>query len=525
MTESVFSGRFERAICGAAIVSAALSLSVEGRAKTEPLEGLDSYVERAMDDWRVPGVAIGVVKDNRVVLAEGFGVRDTQRGGRVDANTLFAIASNTKAFTATGLGLLVHEDRISWDDPVLEYLPEFQLHDPVATRRITVRDLLCHRSGLGKWSGDLTWYGSTYEQEEVLRRVRYQEPVGGFRASYGYSNLMFLAAGEIIHRVTGVGWGEFISERFFEPLGMGRSNTTVKDLAGMTNVATPHAIVDDEVVPITYIDIDNAAAPGAINSCVNDLARWLRLQLAYGSYDGQQLVDSTVVDETRKPHTLIPQSGEAKSLNPWTHFVIYGLGWALSDYEGRLLISHGGGLDGMFSYVGFLPEESLGVVVLTNCEDHSLMRALAYHIYDAYLGVEFRDWNQRHLEAERDKRRKEEEEKDERVKARVADTRPSHPLEVYAARYTSAVYGDADIVLEDGGLKFYPTAHPHIEGNLEHWHYDTFLCRWNSRVWGESFVYFDLDDEGHVAQFRLRVRPEWIDTREYAFFRQQAESE
>jgi len=496
-----------------------LTLSPQAAAGRESLEGLRPYVEAAMEDWGVPGMAVAVVKDGHIVLAEGFGVRDLRTGDRVDGNTVFAIASNTKAFTATALGLLVQEGRMSWDDPVLDYLPAFQLFDPVVTRRIAVRDLLCHRSGLGTWSGDLASYGSTYDRDEVIRRVRYQEPAGDFRASFGYSNLMFLVAGELIPAVAGASWDEFVAERLFRPLGMRRTRTSVQDLEGMENVATPHTRVDGDLVPISYVNVDNHGPAGAINSSANDMARWLELQLGYGFYAGNQLVDSTVISETRKPHTLLPVSETAKELNPWTHFANYGLGWVLADYRGRLLVYHTGGLDGMYSYTGFLPEENLGVVVLTNADNHNLIRALPHHIYDLYLGADFQDWSRRYRNAYEERERRRDEEKQKQKESRVPGTHPSHPLEDYAGRYESAVYGEAEIEWSDGRLTLHPKAHPHVTGTLEHWQYDTFLCTWTSRVWDESWVHFELGDDGRAVRFRMKVRPDWIDTREYTFVR------
>jgi hypothetical protein len=287
----------------------------------------------------------------------------------------------------------------------------------------------------------------------------------------------------------------------------------------MDNVATPHSLIGDEVIPVPYDLTDNHAPAGAINSCVKDMAEWLRLQLAYGWYDGRQLVDSTVICETRKSHTLIEITEEGRKVNPWTHFVTYGLGWVLADYEGRLVVYHTGGLDGMYSYTGFLPEEKLGVVVLTNRDSHNLMRAIAFDIYDRYLGAEFRDWSRRYYDAYEERLARREEEKRKREEARIEGTKPSHPLAQYSGEYEDAVYGPADVRMEKGILVLYPKAHPGITGTMEHWQFDTFLCTSSSRIWDESLVYFDLDDEGNVAEFRVTVRPDWIDTREYRFVR------
>ncbi len=286
--------------------------------QSEQLKDLDAYIEKAMKDWQVPGLAIAIVKDDKVIYNKGFGVRDINKKDRVDTNTLFAIASNTKAFTAHALGLLVQEGKISWDDPVLKYLPDFQLFDPEVTRKITIRDLLCHRSGLGTWAGDLIWWGSTYNRENVMDRIRFIKPVADFRTTYRYSNMMFLVAGQIIPEVTGSSWDDFLKERFFSPLQMRRTNTSVSELDLAGNVALPHTIQKGEVVSVPYVNVDNSAPAGAINSCTADLVHWLRLQLANGSYSGEQLVNTEIIAETRKSHIMIPISAYAKKINPYS---------------------------------------------------------------------------------------------------------------------------------------------------------------------------------------------------------------
>lgn len=502
-----------------ALFTILLASSLPVRAQSGPLQGLDAYVQQAMSQWKVPGVALAVVKDDRVVLVKGYGILETGKKEPVDENTLFAIASNTKAFTATALGLLVQEGKIKWDDPVIDYLPGFALHDPVATRKITIRDLLCHRAGLGKWAGDLTWFASTYDTREVMRRIRFQEPAFDFRTGFGYTNLMYLVAGEIIPVVTKRSWSDFIKERFFKPLGMTRSNTSVKDLATTSNVARPHMIKSGRVTAIEYVNVDNVAPPGAINSSVKDLAQWLRLQLADGKLDGEQLVDAAVIKETRKAHTLVPLGDVARKLYPTAHLAAYGLGWGLMDYRGRLVVRHGGGLDGMFSFTGLMPEERLGVVVLSNLEDHDLTTALVYHIFDAYLGVEFQDHSARFYNFHQEIAKKHGKDRQATRKARMVGTKLTHARPEYSGSYESRVYGKATIKYKNGRLTLHLGAHPQIIGAMSHWHHDTFRCEWKNSTFGESFIYFDFDDQMEIKQFRVKVRPDWIDTREYVFKR------
>ena len=475
------------------------------------------YVTREMQRWQVPGVAVGVVKGDQVLLERGYGVRSLTMGGKVNAHTIFAIASNTKAFTATAIGLLVQQGKLHWDDPVLKYLPDFQLSDAEATRKVTIRDLLCHRVGLATWGGDLTWYGSTYSSREVIYRIRFQPLQFDFRTGFGYSNLMFLVAGEVLQKVSGTSWGEFLKKHFFQPLEMTRTVTSVKMLSRMTNVARPHIFYQGKRVEVPYRNVDNAAPPGAINSCVADLLHWVECQLHLGHYKQQQIVDTAIVLETRTPHTLIPRHAQVHPFNPYTHLRAYGLGWFLMDYRGHLMVYHTGGLDGMFSFVGFLPEEQIGVVVLTNADDHQLMRALAYQLFDALLGKAKVNWSEKFFRRYQRAREREKQKLEMLEKERNTRTLPSHPLKDYAGVYISRLYGKARVFLDGKQLWVTLLAHPYIKGKLTHWQYNTFQVMWSDKVWDKSFLHFDEDSMGRIAGFRVKIRPDWIDPLEYHF--------
>ena len=483
-----------RKFWAAAILAILVALPTLAQVEPDPLAGLESFIENTMKIWDVPGVAVAIVKDHEVVFAKGFGVRDLEKGGKVDADTLFAIGSNTKAFTATAIGLLVEDGKMSWDDPVLEYLPDFQMYDAEVTREITVRDLLCHRGGLGTFQGDLATFGSIYDRAENIHHIRYIQP------AYDFPNRFRLLEPHVSHRRGDhppghrLQLGRVHRPQFFKPLEMNRSSTTFSAWKTTTNVATPHGLDDAKVVPIPHDDVDNMAPAGSINSSANDMAQWLLLQTGNGMYDGVQVVDLAVISETRKPHNLQQVSDSAKEINPWTHFSAYGLGWALSDYRGRLVVSHGGGLNGMISTVAMLPEENLGIVVLTNFDTHGLRQSVVNHVFDAYLGVDDHDWDQLYAEAIQEYLDARQSAKTQRDEARIPDTSPSLSAEDHVGRYTSAIYGDAEITLEDGVLVIDPKAHPEITGSLEHWQFDTYLCSWSDRMWDESLVYFDLDD-------------------------------
>ncbi|MGE0354245.1 MAG: serine hydrolase [Gemmatimonadales bacterium] len=489
-----------------------LATAARSQGRADPLRGLDRYIEQAMRRWDLPGLAIGIVKDDSLVYARGFGVRERGKPGKVDENTLFAVASNTKAVTATALGLLVAEGKVSWDAPVTRYLPWFQLRDPWVTREATVRDLLTHRMGYGTWQGDLLWYGSTYDTREALRRWRYVEPVRSFRSGYGYTNHGFNAAGEIIADESGMSWADFVRQRLLEPLGMTRTRTSTADLAAMDDVAMPHTRIGDSIVVLPYRRLDNAQGAAGLNSSVRDWAQWLRLQLAYGRWQGRQLVDSAVIRETRTPQMILPFGGWSRAHFPSTHFSAYGLGWFLRDYRGRMIVMHSGGMDGMLSQTAFLPEENLGVVIFTNSDDQSLYAALLFRVIDLYLGPPVQDWSGIYYERDHGGGPAAE-------PVRVAGTSTTVPLEAFVGSYRNAVLGEASVTLNRDTLWMALPAHPGLVGWLEHWNYDAFRAHWKDRYLGTSLIPFTLDERGRPVTFTVSVRPDFVDPMEYRFER------
>ncbi len=475
-------------------------------------EGLDAYVEQAQRAWGAPGVAIAVVKDDAVVFAKGYGVCALGKHVPVDEHTLFAVASTTKAFTAATLGMLVDEGKLSWDDPVTKYLPGFQLYDPYVTRELTVRDLLCHRSGLSR--GDVLWYATDFSREEVLRRVRYLKPSWSLRARYGYQNILYLAASEVVAAVAGMSWDEFIRERLLRPLGMTRSVTSIRDFEGVENVAMPYHKDDDSgaITPVPYWNVDNIAGAGALNSSAVEMAQWVRLNLGGGVYAGERLLSAEVVREMQEPQMVIndPEWRKTeKKLKLGINFSTYGLGWALYDYQGRKLIAHGGGLDGMRSEIIMAPAENFGVVVLTNLTmiGAYLPNAIACRALDAYLGLPMRDWSADYLNVAEELKEEAATEKKKMEDAHAEGTTPSLPLEAYTGTYTDAMYGDVHVALEEGRLvlRFY-----RLVGDLAHWHYDTFRITWRNPVMGKKWVVFTLGAKGGADTLTLEGMEEEI---------------
>ncbi|HET9984388.1 MAG TPA: serine hydrolase [Longimicrobiales bacterium] len=487
-----------------AIALALLPAAARGaRAQQKPLQGLDAYVEKARQEWQVPGLAVAIVKNDSVVFAKGFGVREVGKPEPVDAHTLFAIGSSSKAFTAAAVGMMVDEGKLKWDDPVTKYLPGFQLYDPYVTREMTVRDLLTHRSGLAR--GDLLWISGMYDRDEIIRRARYIKPSWGFRARFGYQNIMYLSAGQVVAHVAGKSWDDVVAERIFRPLGMTSSSTSIRALAGQADVATPHGLQDGKPVTLPYRNVDFIGPAGSINSNVLDMAQWVRLQLGNGTYEGKQLLKPATVEEMHTAQMLI-RDASFQRLSPGAHFLAYGMGWFLHDYNGVELVEHGGNIDGMTALVALVPEQKLGLVVLTNMNGTSLPTTLMYRVVDAYLGRPAKDWSQEFHATVQKMQAQGEAQRKKMEAERATGTTPSLALEKYAGTYADSAYGDAKVSVEDGHLVL--SYGPAFTGDLEHWQYDTFRVTWRQpgarTLVGRTFVSFALDPRGRPASLDLQ---------------------
>ncbi len=471
----------------------------------EPLVGFDEYVEQAMADWNVPGLAIAIVKDDEIVLAKGYGLREIGKEETVDEHTVFAIGSSTKAFAAASVALLVDEGQMGWDDPVTDYLPDFQMYDPWVTREITVRDSLCHRSGLPHHGGDVLFYAFGYDRDELLRRIRYLKPASSFRSEFAYQNLMVLVAGQAAAAASGQSWDELVMERIFAPLEMTESSTSITALPDFENVATPHAEVGGQVQAIPWHNVDNEAPAGSINSSALDMAQWLKLQLGGGLYEGQQLLNSASVQEMHTPQTIIPLEPPWNLLAPGASFLSYGLGWFLHDYAGRRVVWHDGMVSGMSAMVAMIPQENLGLVILTNMHQSVLPHALTYRVFDAFLGLPERDQSAEFLGWFNAYMEQAEAALKQMMEARVEGTKPSLLLEEYAGTYVDDLYGEIKVTVEDGKL-VEELGVAALKADLEHWHYDTFLIAWRGfSVIPKIPATFTLDAMGQVDEMKVQL--------------------
>ncbi|MFW6085505.1 MAG: serine hydrolase, partial [Gemmatimonadota bacterium] len=475
-------------------------------------------IEAIRAEAGVPGVALAIVAGDSVVHARGFGVREIGRSAPVGPNTLFAIGSATKAFTATLVGTLVDEGRLHWDDRVVDRLPGFSLKDPAMTADITVRDLLAHRSGLP--TANLMWLTRETDPDTLLHRLRDLEPIAGFRAAFTYQNLLYLAAGRIAERIGGKSWDRLLTDRLLGPLGMERTGAKLGFLDERDDVATPHVLVGDAATPVPHRQLDHVGPAGSIVSTAADLARWLRFLIGGGAGDGEALIEPTTLSETVTPQMLVPADPVMQAFHPAARVQAYGMGWFITDFHGRTLLAHGGGIDGMSALVAWIPEEELGVALLTNLQPPAAptwIFGMLYGVLDPVLGVEPTDWRTPagSLDAMFAELRGGGE-----SPARTPGTSPSLPAAEYAGTYASSTLGQARILAGatsgdssgsgsgDDRLRFeFGT----LAGDLEHWHHDTFRVRWEDvalrAAAGDGWITFDLARAGDVEALELEAIP------------------
>jgi CubicO group peptidase (beta-lactamase class C family) len=488
-------------------------------AASAPAFNLEADVTRVMKTFDVPGIAIAIVKDGKVIAARGFGVRMLGDPAPVDAKTLFEIASNSKAFTAAALAMLVDEGKLAWDDPVTRHLPDFQMYDAYVTHEMTVRDLLTHRSGLGLGAGDLLWWPTTnFSTDEIIEKLRYIRPATSFRGSYAYDNLLYIVAGKIIAQKSGKSWGETVRERILKPVGMTTTTTSLLENAGNPNVAHSHSKIDDKIAVVKAVPAANAVGAVGINTNAEDIARWMTVLLDGGALpaavkDGAgneaRLFSAAQGREMWTAQTPIKISEPKPALAATRpNFSAYGLGFQLRDYKGMKLAMHGGALQGFYSRVLMVPEAKLGIAILTNAESGGALTALQYRLLDQYLGAAPSDWIGVIGDAEHEAHAKELARVKGAAITRAAKSKPSLALAAYDGQYQDAWYGMATI--KTIGTKervkqvmsFART--PDLVGELEHYQHDTFIVRWKERNFNaDAYVTFSLNPDGSIERMKM----------------------
>lgn len=469
----------------------------------------DSLVTATMKAFDVPGIAVGVVKDGKLVFAKGYGVRSITTGQPVDTKTLFGIASNSKAFTANALGMLADEGKIKWDDKVTDYLPGFQMFDPYVTREFTIRDLLTHRSGLGLGAGDLMFFpdGGNFSRDEAIYNIRFLQPVSSYRSKFDYDNNLYMVAGEVIKKVSGLEWEEFVETRMMKPVGMQTSTASWNRIKNNNNVIDAHAPADGKLVQIPHDWNPIVNAAGGIMSNIEDLGKWLILQMNDGAYpNGQHLISKKNHAETWQLQTILPV-GNPGYYN--THFSGYGLGWFLKDVKGYKQVSHTGGLAGTVTQITLMPEMNLGIIVLTNQQQGVAFSTITNTILDSYLGLPDHNWLSLYKTRYNNGNREA-----DSIKAVISATISKlqkekgagfSPLNITGS-YKDAWFGQVNITNTNGKLEFSSVKSPRLKGELLRYSTTTYIVRWYDRSFdADAYCVFTLNKEGMPVSFTMEA--------------------
>lgn len=472
-------------------------------APAHKLRGLDDLVATAMQEWKVPGVAVAVVQDGKVIYAKGYGYRDVEKKLPVTAETLFAIGSITKSFTSLTFATLNDEGKVDWDKPVREVLPEFAMYDAVASERATPRDLFSHRTGLPRH--DLVWYSSDFSRADLLNRIRYLKPSKDFRSAFQYNNLTIMTMGFLEGKVTGLGWEGAVRTKVFAPLEMNQSNFSIADIEKSDNHALPYELKKEAVTLIPYHNIDQIGPAGSINSSADDMSHYLIFQLGDGTYQGKRLVSEANLREMHSPQTAVADAPPALSFREMGHGA-YGLGWVVTSYRGHNLVWHNGGIDGFYALISLLPDDHMGVVVLTNMPGGQTPEVLAYNVYERLLGLDLTPWLDRFKEREARQKKELEENKKTKLSDKKSGTHPSHQLAEYAGEYENPGYGSIKVSLKGEALEaVLNTMKPFP---LQHYHYDIFEVPEDAdSVAAGQRLQFHLNKQGDIETASAALDP------------------
>jgi CubicO group peptidase (beta-lactamase class C family) len=477
---------------------------------------IDELVEKTIRNFDVPGISVAIVKDGKIIHAKGYGVKSILTKEKVDANTLFGIASNSKAFTSAALAMLVDQGKIKWDDKVIKYLPNFKMYNEYVTNEFTIRDLLTHRSGLGLGAGDLMFWpgGADFTPKDVVENLQYLKPVSAFRTKYDYDNLLYIVAGEVIQKVSGKSWCDFIEERIMKPLEMNNSAASFVRLKDTTNVIAPHVPTDGKLKVVSRYQDQIFDAAAGIYSSVNDLSKWMIMQLQNGKYGPEKqysMFSEKEQNEMWQLQTIIPSNARA----PYnTHFSGYGLGWFLSDVKGYKQVSHSGGLEGIVTQVTLFPELNLGIVVLTNQQSGAAFSAITNTIKDSYLGIPYADYVELYAKREKDNISKTDKETDE-VWATVAKNKKENlkiDLKNYTGTFKDDWFGSILISEKKGKLFFKSIRSPKLIGELFFYKDNTLVVKWNTRSFNaDAFLSFEFDKNGNLNVLKMKPISELTD--------------
>jgi CubicO group peptidase (beta-lactamase class C family) len=470
------------------------SISLFSQSLDHKVKELDNYIENALAVWNPPGLAVTVVKEGEIIFKKGYGVTNIETQAPVNVNTLFGCMSTTKAFTAAALAMLADDGKINWDDHVIDYLTDFQLYDPYITRELTIRDLLTHRSGIG--NTDYLWSWMKINGDSALYKMRDVKPTYSLRSSFIYQNLMYLAAGKVIERVSGQSWESFLKERIYDPLGMHETFATYEMVKDKENKADAHMSFEGKTIKIDQLIADEIGPAGSMWSSINDIGKWIKFLLNNGIKNGDTLISSKNFKELFKPQQIIPANEfypTQKLIKP--HWTTYGLGWFQHDYRGKIAQFHTGSLPGMVAIAGLIPEENIGVYVMGNLDHVELRHAIMYTVFDLFMdGKITRDWSTE-FKALYSQSAAPEEPK------RIANTSPSLTIDKMLGTYKHLQYGTVEITKTKKGIQF--NLNNTVIGNLSHWHYDTYQIDFDLKMYGKAMVNFRLNAEAKVSYIEV----------------------
>jgi CubicO group peptidase (beta-lactamase class C family) len=473
------------------------------------LNQIREMIHQSLEFWKTPGAAVTIITEDNLSLCEGFGVRNLDQRSPVTENTLFPIASSSKAFTAMSVGLLVDAGEVKWDTPVREILPTFRLQDNIASERLAVRDLLTHRSGLPRH--DLVWYGSKFTRQEIFDRLRYLEPTRDIRTDFQYQNIMYMVAGCLVEKISDTSWENFVKEQIFDPIGMLNSNFSTIHTQATDNHAKPHKEKKGQLkeIPFFHADGENDAVgpAGSIISSASEMTAWMKLHLSTGIHGDKQFISSVNLEEMHKPQMVMrnmPFWAERMGLELGS----YGLGWMVHAYKGNSLVHHGGHIDGFSILVSFIPKRKIGVIVLSNLDHSFIPEVVTFNIYDTLLNLKPTDWNARFKPIYDEIKAAADRTKGKSSADRKPDTAPSHPIEAYLGEFENPAYGIISVQKIGEGLQL--VLNEKLTWPLEHYHYDTFEG---------YFAEFDLplkavfhtDLRGNISNVSLPLQPETDD--------------
>ena len=481
-------------LVGIVLFFSSISIAQQSQPDTAKLQGIDSFANQLLTEWKVPGLGIGIVHDGTVVLEKGYGYRDLEQKLPFTARTLFPVGSTSKSFTALALAILKDQKKLDWDDRVRQYLPSYELADPVASERMTIRDLLLHRSGLAR--NDMLWYSSDFTRKQIFDRLKYLEMGKGFRNRFDYNNLGYMTAGYLAGEVAGSNWEQLVRTSILDPLQMTSTNFSDADSAKSPDYALPYDEVDGKVERIPFASTAAIGPAGSVHSSIDEMMHYAEMLLSGGKYNGKQIVSEANLKTIQSPQIVMG----APSPYPELSDPVYGMGWVIQTYRGHHYIWHNGGIDGFYTLLALLPDDHLGVVVFTNRLDRTAAEVLARNVFDRMLGMPPVDWDSRFRETAAKVTEAENAERKKIADERKPGTQPSHPLKDYTGTYTHPAYGTVTVSIEGDHLRI---ALNRLSAPLEHFNYDVFIVPHPQRTLGDLMVRFQTATSGEIDSVAL----------------------